>query len=249
MTISTPESISTRRIESGPLASAPYSPPIDLHEGVIQAIDGYAEFEGYLAPARNAFSTAFEALKAINEARVAAEKNRARTPQQIVLITASFAEKKLEHMTRIWDKARADLQASAMMLDESLSAPLEQQAMGPINAEIRAHIKAMDSTERVKFIQESINSKRVKVISAVLGAESFLSGLSDGMHTSFTRIWHEQEQPAAVRRLAATRKALEQLDKRGGLALTQVEKAMGGTWKEVKALRGMVAEEEKAFAR
>src|SRR5690349_7759501 len=112
MTIPTPEPVSIRdprRVESGPIATSPYSPPIDLHEGVIEGIDGYAEFEGYLAPARNAFSTAYESLKAISAARDAAAKNRARTPEQVVLITAQFAEKKQEQMTRVWDKARADL--------------------------------------------------------------------------------------------------------------------------------------------
>lgn len=252
MTIPTPEPVSIRdprRIESGPVVTTPYSPPIDLHEGVIQAIDGYPEFEGYLAPARNAFSVAYESLNAINEARLAAAKNKARTPEQVVLITASFAEKKQEHITRVWDKARADLVSAAKQLDESLTTPLEQQATGSINAEIRAHVKALTDGDRTKLLNDAIKSRRVKVVSAVLGAEGFLSGLSDGMHAHLTRTWHEQEQPATVRRLNATRKAIDQLEKRGGLALSQIEKAMGGTWKEVRVLRGMASEEEKAFAK
>src|SRR5436190_21598662 len=88
------------RIESTAVVTPPYSPPIDLHPGVIEAIDGFKDFAGYLAPAQNAFSTACDCLKQIDEARQAAAKNKARTPEQVVLITAEFAEKKQNFMTR-----------------------------------------------------------------------------------------------------------------------------------------------------
>ncbi len=238
------------KVESGIVGTAPYSPPIDLHPGVIEGIEGFKDFAGYLAPAQNAFSLAITSLKEIYDARQAAAKNRARTPEQVVLITASFAEKKQEAITRTFDKARNDLMSAANALDQSLSSPLEQQASaGSIPTEIRSYVSNLSTEERMKFMDDAIKHGRSKVLTSVLGAEPFLSGLSYEMHASLTRMYNEQRAPQAVARLKATQRAIDLIEQRGGLALVQVEKAMGGTWNEVKELRGMADAETKALSR
>ena len=77
--------------------------------------------------------------------------------------------------------------AAAKSLNSSLTTPLEQQAVaGTTNREIRAHVKNLTTEQRMKFMTDAINNGRSKVLTSVLGAESFLSGLTDGIHASLT---------------------------------------------------------------
>lgn len=235
-------------VRSGPTLEGAYSPPIDFHPGVIEAIDGFKEFQGYLTPAQEAFSSAYEGLKAIRSAYDAAARNPAWNQHQRLLNVAGAAEKQYQRMLGKFDAAIKNLSTAAKALDESLSQPLEQQAgAGTINSEIRAHVKALSSEARMNFINDAIADRNSKVLTAVLGAPSFLSGLKDPIHASFTRLYWEKTSPEAVGRLTATRRAIELLEKRGPTVHRHVERAMGGQWATVQALRKANSEAEKAL--
>lgn len=235
-------------VRSGPAMEGAYSPPIDFHPGVIEAIDGFKEFQGYLTPAQEAFSTAFEGLKSIRAAYDAAAKNQAWNQYQRLLNVAGAAEKQYARMTGRFDSAIKNLSTAAKALDNSLSQPLEQQAgAGTINSEIRAYVTSLSSEARMKFIHDAIADRNSKVLTAVLGAPSFLSGLPEALHSSYTRLYWEKVSPEAVRRLNATRRAIELLEKRGPTVHRHVEKAMGGQWATVQALRKANSEAEKAL--
>jgi hypothetical protein len=226
------------KITSGAVGDAPFSPTPSLDPRNIQAIEHYQEFEGYLAPALNAFSTAHIGLSDIANARAQAQKNPSWNEWQIVLNVAGFAEKKQEAMTRQFDKAFKDLNTAAVALEQSLSAPLEQQAAaGSINAEIRAYVKALPSDERTKFITDAFEKRKSKVLTAILGADGFLSGFSDETVVHLTRKFHEERNPEAVRRLKATQAAIALIGERAGRVFNQVEKALGCSFAKVRQLR------------
>lgn len=235
-------------IRSGPAMEGSYNPPIDLHPGVIEAIDGFKEFQGYLTPAQEAFSAAFEGLKAIRIAYDAAAKNQAWNQYQKLLNVAGAAEKKYQHMLGKFDSAIKNMSTAAKAMDESLSQPLEQQAgAGTINTEIREHVAKLGTEARMKFMTDAIADRKSKVLTAILGAPAFLSGLPEGLHSSYTRMYWEKTSPEAVRRLTATRKAIELLEQRGPSVHRHVERAMGGQWSTVVALRRANSEAEKSL--
>src|SRR5690606_30504636 len=99
-------------------------------------------------------------------------------------------------------------------------------ATGTINAEIRAHVKALTAEERMKFISAALREGDTKTLTAVLGAPAYLSGLGSEAARAFLRQYHEARSPETVRRLTATRAAIAMIEKNHLLAVSQMEKAM-----------------------
>lgn len=231
----------------GAVGPAKFKPSISLDPGTITAIEGFEEFKDYLAPAQNALSTAFEGLKQIAKAREFADRNGAWNEAAKLMNVAAASEKKQESMTRAFDTASKNLTTAANALEASLSAPIESAAFGPMAAEIRAHVKSLSSDARNKFVNDMLKAGDLKSLSAVLGGPAFLSGMTEDMHKAYTRLYHEHKSPEAVRRLRATRAALDMLDQRGPLIWTQVEQAMGGSFAMAKKLRDANSEAERAL--
>lgn len=181
------------RVQGGSVGSAPFTPTPSLDPANVKAIEHYAEWEGHLAPALNAFSTAHVGLTEIAKARALAEKNQAWNDYGKLLNVAAFAEKKWEQMNKKFDKARNDLMKAAQSLDESLSTPLVEQASAgnSIPSEIRAYVNGLSNEERMKFISAAMKEGDTKTLSACLGAPAYLCGLSSEIEKHFTRQYHD----------------------------------------------------------
>jgi hypothetical protein len=229
-------------------SSANYTPTPSLDPGIIKAIEGYEENEGYLAPALNAFSTAHETLKQVAAARDPLSRDTSKSEGQKLLAMAARSEKAQERITKTFDTAHKNLSSAAQALEESLSQPLEASASGGFSVEIRKHIKSLPKDERGEFVGEAMKRGDYSVLNAVLGAPAYLSGVTDAHKDLWLRQFHEARNPQAVRRLAAYRKALELIETRGPLVFTEMEKAQGGKWSDVKRLRGQSEASDAALA-
>ncbi len=234
-------------IASGASVPGPYRVTPSLDPANIAAMEHYDEVKAYLAPAESAFSTATIGLEAIAEARDKAAKNQAWNEYQQLLNVANLAEKQQDKICRAFDSARNNLLSAADALDKSLSVPLEAKAMGVIAGEIRAMVRGMKHEDRRKFIVEALQEGDMDVLTAVLGCNPKLSGMSKEEHAHFIRTYREAADPAAARRLSATLKAIDLLESRGPLVLTQVQMAMRGKWETVQKLRTSNSEAEKAL--
>jgi len=232
----------------GVFNNASFIPTPSLDPGVIKAIDGYAENEGYLAPALNAFSTAHVTLQQIADARAPLMRDTSKTPEQKLLLMATYAEKAQVRIMQAFDKAHQNLNAAANALDKSLSEPLESVTNSSMCQEIRAYVRGLPNGERSKFISEALQRGDMQILNSVLGAPSYLSGVADVQKANWLRQFHEAKNPASVKRLAAYRKAIELLETRSHLVVTQIEKAQGGKHADVRRLRGQVEESDKALA-
>lgn len=236
------------RVVGGSTGDAAFHPTISFDPANVKAIEHYAEFEGYLQPAVHAFSNAFEHLKQVADARAKAENNKAWNDWQKLLIVGKEAEKRLEHIAKTFDKAHSDLSKAAEMLEQQLSQPLtENAATGSINAEIRAHVKALSADDRMKFISAALREGDTRTLTAVLGAPAFLSGLGSEAARAFLRQYHEQRSAEVVRRLTATRAAIAMIEKKHLLAVSQMEKAMKGTFTKLRQVREADSEARKAL--
>lgn len=58
---------------------------------------------------------------------------------------------------------------------------------------------------------------------------------------------HEKQSPETSSRLKVMRSALDLLERRSGLVLLEVEKAVGGSWSKVQQLRATQGQAEKAL--
>jgi hypothetical protein len=232
-------------------SAAKYIPTPSLHEAVVKGVEGFEDFAGdpAMAQAVNAFSTATESLKKISEARDPLSRDTSKTDEQKLLLMATHADKSLERITLAFDRAHKSLSGLAKDLDASLNKPLEQQTSSALSVEIRSHVKSLPKDERDAFVNSAVARGDMQVLQSVLGAPSYLSGIADERKVMWLRQYREKADPTAVARLAMYRKTIDLIEQRPiTLFLDEMERAMGGKFKDVRRLRGQVEASDKALA-
>lgn len=211
-----------------------------LHPQNLLAIEGVNDdTRPYIAPAVEAFDFAYQAIAKIHEGRTLAEKNQAWTPENRHLIVAEFAEKHQTAITKKFDATHAILTKTINAMDEMLTAPVKADAERvSISGEVRAHVKNLSVKERHDFLNAAHDAGDHQTLRAILGAPSYLSGITDQERTLRTRLYHEKCNPEVANRLQVLRKARAMIEERGGLVFPAVEKAIGTRWDVVQQLRG-----------
>ncbi|MEQ1638967.1 MAG: hypothetical protein ABL903_20085 [Methylococcales bacterium] len=200
-----------------------------LHPKNIEKIaDGDTEVLPYLNAAVEAFSEAYDSISKVYVAKDLAAKNQAWTKENVHMLVGELAEKHLTRVCKKFDSVVASMTTSIDALDGQLNSPISADAERfNISAEIRAHVKGLSVEDRLKFIDDAFASHDVATLRAILGAPSFLSGMSEKERQLRTRMLHEQSSPQTAKVLAALRRAKEMLETRGGLLFSEMEKAVG----------------------
>lgn len=225
------------KVSQGAVAQGRYIPTLSLDPANISAIENFDDHKGYVQCAVDAFSTIHSALQRLSDAREAAKKNGAWTEANQILVVAKEAETLQNTATRKFDAARKTLTDAIAHTDALLSKPLTTAADNSISAEVRKYVRELPDDKRLAFMNDAMRRGDMPTLSAVLGAQPFLSGLSHQMQQHLTRTLHEKQNPEIAARLKVMRKALELVEQRGGLVLTEVEKALGARWDVVQKLR------------
>lgn len=112
-------------------------------------------------------------------------------------------------------------------MEGELSLPVKELAAASISAEIRAHVKGMNTSERQSFVQDAIDGGDAETVSALLGAKHYLSGMTAEMQTVLLRQWHTQQQPEKAARLKVMLAAKDKLGRDSGKVLTAFADAVG----------------------
>lgn len=228
----------------------PFHPSPTLDERHVSNIDGYEEMQGYLAPALNAMSVANEGLKSIDEAWKALRKDTSKTAEQKALVIAPAAEKKQDAMLRAFSTAQENLGKAVEQINQELDAPVVAAATAsPTNAELRTVLRGMKADERNALIDKAIRDGDTQVVTCVLGVHPLITGVDPLRHQIWTRTWREKSAPDKVRRLNATKRAIEILERATPVALGQVEAAMRIKFSEVAKLKGMADASSAALAK
>ncbi len=219
-----------------------------LHPLNVKEVDGYDETTApYLGSVETAFSEAYLGIGQVHTAREKARANPTWNEAQQVIATDDLAQKVFSRVARQFDSAKANLDKSIAALDEQLTAPVVAKAGQSVAAEIRAHTKALGTTERVGFLRQAMANGDHMTVSAVLGAPSYLSGLDPSMQQTLTRMYHEQAAPDVAKRVRAMKGARDLIEQRGGLVFKEIEKAVGMAPHKVSALRTAKNAAEQAF--
>lgn len=222
---------------------------LSLHPDNVTKIEGYdADTKAVLAPTVTAFSVAYEGLRAIHDTRAIVHKNPSWTDEQKLLQVDAFTKKHFERMTHAFDNVLVNLSKGIAHLEGELSQPVSTKAAGSIASEVRAHVKALSTEQRMAIIQKAIAENDHEVATAVLGAPAMLSGIEAGMQNVLLRQYHEKNNPAATKRLKAMQGAKELVEQRAGLIFKEVEKAVGGTSEAASKVRKAQDAAEKALA-
>lgn len=219
-----------------------------LHPENVMQIEGYDDdTAAYLAPTVTAFDEAYQAIAKIHDARAAAAKNPTWNEAQQVISTQDLADKLFARVAKGFDSVRGNLERSIASLEAQLSGPVESKAGASIAAEIRAHVRGLNTGERQAFLQKAIDDGDITSATAVLGAPSYLSGLDANMQKVLLRFYHERQSPEVAKRLKAMQGARDLIERNAGLVFGQMEKAVGMRPDKVKKLRDAKTASEQAF--
>lgn len=220
-----------------------------LHPQNVKEVDGWdAETAPILAPTETAFSTAYEGIRAVHDARALADKNPAWTDEAKIIQVDAFARKHLDKITRTFDSTRANLEKSITHIEQELSQPVTSRAAAPIAAEIRSYVRGLDTAKLHSFIQNAMDNGDHETVTSLLGAPPYLSGLTPEFQRTYLRFYHERNQPHLAKRLKAMQGAKALIEKNAPLVFTAMEAAVGGSSAKANKLREANTAAERALA-
>lgn len=220
------------------------SAPIDSRVSPSLDPETYRSIEGvngetikYVGSVINAMNDAYVTVGELWDARRAADDNPGWTPEARIENVGRAAEKhKLRVLQKI-DFAARDLAANIAHTEKLLGEPLTERAgRGTLNGEVRAHVKALDRSERETFMTEALERDDVPTLEAILGGQPFLSGLTQIDHEHYVRLFHTRKNPHLVVRLDVMQRFRDRLDRIGLIVHEQFEKPVGAKPKVVEAL-------------
>ena len=162
--------------------------------------------------------------------------------------TADHADKVFKDAATRFDKVSANMQSGIAKMEAELSRPVEARAAHTIAVEIRNYVRAMDSGKLHTFILQAIEQGDEATVSSVLGAPAYLSGLTPEFQKTYSRMWHEKQNPVAAKRIRAMQGALSLIHNNATLLIGEVQKAIGVPPEKVRQYREAKAKADKAFA-
>lgn len=145
-----------------------------LHAQTVASLEEFdEESQPYFSPLVEAFDQAYQGIAKVFAARAAVATDPSLNESVQILKTADLADTVLKRATATFDKGRATLENNVKVLSKSLSDPVVSRTAQPIAQEIRAHVKAMDTGNRMSFITDAIDAQDHDTVTAVLGAPSY----------------------------------------------------------------------------
>ncbi len=176
----------------------------------------------------NAFNDAYITLGKVHDARRLADSNGAWNEEQKVLNVGRTADQQKLRILKRLDLASADLNSTIVHTQALLMQPLTEQAgLGSLNGEVRSFVRGLDRSEREAFMNDALERNDDATLTAILGAQPFLSGLTPLDHGHYLREFHGKKRPDLVRRLDVMERFRERLGDIGPIVHAEFEKAVG----------------------
>ncbi|MFO1209596.1 MAG: hypothetical protein U1E40_10290 [Amaricoccus sp.] len=216
--------------------------PADIHPGILsehQDVLGQAGtigasviFEGV-----KALTDVYTTIGKLNDAKAAWEAASPKTTRVVGgratevslpspdLIAA--AERAFGVAARSVDEQTAALNRNVNALETRVASALtDPYSKTPLGAEIRQHIKGLKDGERLGFVRSLIASNKKSDVAAVLDAPSYLSGLTDDMHSVVRDMAADHFAPTDYRQLRATREVISRVERASGHLLSAFTKVL-----------------------
>ncbi|WP_018275686.1 hypothetical protein WKI13_18930 [Teredinibacter turnerae] len=216
----------------------------------ITGLPGYNEqTKGYVSSSVNALKIATTAIDDTIKARLAVNADPSRNPKAKVLAVADYAEKQDSQLQKLFEKTADDLLKRIAHKESELSKPVEEFAgIGHVASEIRNHLKNTDRDKRMAFLNEALESGDDKTLKSILGAPSYLSGLTDLEHKHYTKLFHQKANPEIAAQINLMSGALDKLKNAHKVIRKQFDEAIGANAVEVAKLRAANSAAEEALA-
>ncbi len=199
-----------------------------LHPGISGEIADYDDdTRPLLGATETAVSEAFEALKGIHNAKAAAATNPTLNEWAQLIEVDNYATKRMDKVYAAWSRTTDVLNNNIAKIEKELYAPVEQRATASMASEIRAHFAGLKDGEKMNALRKAIEAGDETTATAVLGAPSYLSGLSEELHAEYLRDWHNAQRPVEAKKVRAMRAAADMLNERYKLLTKAHREAVG----------------------
>lgn len=219
------------------------------HEVNITNLPDYNDStKGYVSGAVNAMRATYTAIDSVIAARQAVNRDGSRTPKAKVLAVADAAEKYEKQLQNVYEKTWDDLSKRIAHKEAELTKPVQEFAgIGHVASEIRNHLKTLPREERMGFLNEALQRADEKTLKSILGAPSYLSGLTDLEHGHYVKLYHEQASPDIATQIRLMKASQEKLKQAHKVLLKELEGAVGANRHEVTKLRAANNAAEEAL--
>lgn len=182
----------------------------------------------YLAPAKTAFTEAYNVLRAVHDAKAAVAEDPTLTEAGALLKVDDYAQKRMiAKVYPAWDAASTSLNSKVEAWEKEMAKDVTSKASQMVSSEVRAHFKSLSEGERMSALSQAIRDGDEVVASAVLGAPGMLSGLDEETRAMFVRQYHERFNAGLAKRLRAVTAARDLVDGRFGVLKRELKKAVG----------------------
>lgn len=180
------------------------------------AVDGVNDStRGYVDDVVSLMNDCYATLGSLHSAKDAVDSNPAWTDAQKVLMLSGETNKQKNRLAQRLDRTMRDLTSRIAQTEGELLRPVQVAAAGPLAAEVRQHFKTLKEGERSALIREALATDDEATLQAVLGAQPFLSGISDVDRTHFIGLYHAKKQPHLVERLDVMKRVKDLMEKSG----------------------------------
>ena len=180
------------------------------------AVDGVNDStRGYIDDVVSWANDCYAVLGQLHVAKDAVDSNPAMTDAQKVLAMNAATTKESNRLAQRLDRTMRDLDSRIELTKQELLRPVQVAAANPLAAEVRQYVRTLKEGERSKLIREALAADDEATLQAVLGAQPFLSGLSEVDRTYFIRLYHEKKQPHLVERLDVMQRVRDVMNNSG----------------------------------
>jgi len=212
------------------------SPALDPE--TYRSIEGYEEHAQFVGGVVNAMNDAYVTVGKLWDARRLADSNGVWTEEQRIINVGREAEKHKQRILKRLDLAATDLAATIAHTEAQLTQPLTEKAgQGSLNGEVRGFVRTLKRGEREAFMRDALERDDEPTLTAILGAQSFLTGLTPLDHEHYLRLYHQKKRPDLVRRLDVMEQFRTRLDRIAPVVHEQFARPVGAKPNIVGALQ------------
>lgn len=221
---------------------------LTLQPDVYREVEGYEQHAQFVGCVVNAVNDAFVTLGKIHDARRLADSNGAWTEEQKLLNVGRTASEQKARILKKVELAERDLAANIAHTKQLLSEPLMEKAgLGSLNGEVRSYARSLDRAGRSALIRDALASDDEATLSALLGAQPFLSGLTKVDQDHYLYLYHSKRNPHLVARLETMERFREKASQIAPVVHLQFDKAVGAKSTVVEAIKSANDQAEAAL--
>ena len=204
--------------------------PPDIHEATVEKyrlrnrLNGSLEPDGAIDALAGAMRRSRQVAEQIVSVADAVMSDETLTLAARALKVRGTTMKLAEQAARTLDMARAKVEQELRTLEQSIAIPEPRDLIeAERHREIRSRFTSLPEKERQDQLSAAMAAGQERVVHAILGADTFVTGMGTAEHAAKLANWQATKHPAETERLRRIRKAQSAFERGGTTFMRFVE--------------------------